>query len=154
MQVFSANTDRIENTISLVNNKIETDYLDMIKKMIEEKPFGKHPFYIFTFPKRTDDLIGVKTIYHQPRLTKPDPMPGTTLIKVNPNREDEIRIIWILPGKESFNMYKKGKRFSDPIVYDSIQAYLKNPDLLTKPEPDDLTEDEIKDAYREKVKTA
>lgn len=132
--------DSIEN----FKQNSEADWVNCVQTLIASKPFGDNKFYIFMFIKRVDDSSGVKKMYHQPRLTKPEPVPGSTLLRVDPNHPDEATIIWTLPNQENFNLYKQGKFFADEFVHEYCEKLLKNPKELMKPEPGDLPEHKMK----------
>jgi hypothetical protein len=127
----------------------ERNYVACIQDLISSKPFGNRKFYIYSFVKRVDDMSGVKKMYHQPRLTRPEPLPGTTLMKVDPSSPETATIIWTLPNQENFGLYKAGKMFSDPFVHECIETYLKNPRELMRADPDDLNDEQIKQVYKE-----
>ena len=88
-------------------------------------------------------------MYHQPRLTRPEPLPGTTLMKVNPMYPEEATIIWTLPNQENFGLYQSGKMFADPFVHECIDKFLKNPRDLMKADPDDLDDKQIQEIYKD-----
>lgn len=138
-----------ENTEFWVSNS-EEDYCKMVQRIIISKPFGDNKFYIYQFVKRVDDLRGIKKMYHQPRLTKPEPLPGTTLLRADPRDPDTISIIWTLPNEENFGLYSEGKMFADPFVYECVQQFLRDPKEMCKREPDDLNDREIRNVYRQK----
>ena len=104
------------------------------------------------FVKRVDDLSGIKKMYMQPRLTKPEPLPGTTLMHVDPKNPTYAKIIWTLPNENTFGLYKYGKMFSDPFVHECIEKYLTNPNLLMQKEDGDLPEETIREIYKSKAK--
>ena len=167
------------DSIQNVKENSEKGYCDMVQSIVKQKPFGDHKFYIFQFWKRIDDESGIKKMFHQPRLTKPEPVPGTTLLRVDPQDPETCTIIWTLPNENDFGLYKHGKMFSDPFVFECIEKYqsleraidriqrnlkdCKNVNIiknleweyehllanhpLTKKEPDDLSEEQIKDVY-------
>lgn len=154
MQNFVLPVMTVKDNVQYFKENSERDYVKCIQDLIKSKPFGDHVFYIFSFVKRVDDAAGIKKMYHQPRLTKPEPVPGTTLMKVNPKYPEEARIIWTLPHEENFNLYKLGKAFSDPFVYECIETYLRDPTEFMLREPDDLTDEQIKEIYEGKAKKA
>lgn len=127
----------------------EENYVKCIQDLIASRPFGDHKFYIFSFVKRVDDESGIKKMYHQPRLTRPQPVPGTTLMKVNPNYPEEAQIIWTLPNEENFKLYSHGKMFADSFVHDCIAQYHNNPERMMQPDPEDPPEDEMRDLWRD-----
>ena len=87
-------------------------------------------------------------MYHQPRLTRPEPLPGTTLIKVDPNEPELATIIWTLPQEENFSLYAYGKCFGDPFVYDCVKTYIQDPKKFLQPDDDDLSDEGVRDIYR------
>jgi hypothetical protein len=94
-------------------------------------------------------------MYHQPRLTKPEPVPGSTLLRVDPSNPENAEIIWTLPNQENFKLYEHGKMFADEFVHECVQLYLKNPRELMKKEEGDLPEAKIRElwiAYLKKLK--
>lgn len=125
----------------------EKDWVQCVQSLVQSNPFGDHKFYIFMFIKRVDDVSGIKKMYHQPRLTKPEPVPGSTLLRVDPKYPEDANIIWTLPNQENFTMYKEGKFFEDPFVHDCVQKFLHNPKELMKPEDGDLPEEKMKELW-------
>lgn len=136
------------DNVAFFKENSEKGYSEMVQKIIDSKPFGNVKFYIFQFVKRVDDASGVKVMHHQPRLTKPEPLPGTTLLRCDPENPGQVTILWTLPNRENFNMYKQGRMFSDPFVYECVKKFLENPQSLIEDEPDDLPEEKIRDIYR------
>ncbi len=139
--------DDAMRSIENVKQNSEADWVNCVQSLVKSKPFGDHKFYIFMFVKRVDDVSGIKKMYHMPRLTKPDPVPGSTLLHVDPRDPTEATIIWTLPTEANLNLYKQGKFFADPTVHEYIEKYLHNPRELMKPEPGDLPDDEIKKCW-------
>lgn len=127
----------------------EADYVKCIQGIIESKPFGDRKFYIYSFVKRIDDNSGIKKMYHQPRLTRPEPLPGTTLMKVDPSNPLEATIIWTLPNQENFGLYSHGKMFADEFVHSCIQQFITDPKSMMKRDPDDLIDKDIQDIYKD-----
>jgi hypothetical protein len=137
-----------DNTLFWKENS-EADYVRCIQDLITSQPFGNRKFYIFSFVKRLDDMHGYKKMYHQPRLTRPEPVPGTTLLKVDPRSPETATIIWTLPNQENFGLYSQGKAFGDPFVHECIEKYRKDPSQFMRKDPDDLSDNEIREIYRE-----
>lgn len=140
--------DSVEN----FKQNSEADWVNCVQTLVDSKPFGDHKFYIFMFIKRVDDRSGIKKMFHQPRLTKPEPVPGSTLLRVDPTHPDEATIIWTLPNQENFNLYKQGKFFADEFVHECCEKFLKNPKELMKPEPGDLPEYKMKELWIDYLK--
>lgn len=149
MQNFLLSKSHVNDNIQFFKGNFEKEYCETIQNIIQSRPFGKYKFYIFQFVKRVDDTTGVKRMIHQPRLTKPEPLPGTTLLRCDPDRPEDVTIIWTLPNQENFGLYKHGKFFSDPFVAECVEKYLKRPGELMKEEEGDLDDDKIREIYRE-----
>lgn len=135
------------DNVEFFKQNSEKGYCETVQNIIQSKPFGKHKFYIFQFVKRVNDEMGVKVMHHQPRLTKPEPVPGSTLLRCDPHNPEEVTIIWTLPNQENFGLYKHGKMFSDPFVHECVKKYLENPKELMKREEGDLDDEEIRKVY-------
>lgn len=149
MQNFYLTSNDIWQNTELWKENSEEDYVRCIQKIIKSKPFGNRKFYIFSFVKRVNDESGLKKMYHQPRLTKPEPVPGTSLMRVNPLDPETATIMWTLPNQENFGLYKHGKMFNDPFVHECVCKFLNNPREFMVKEKDDLTDDQIREAYQE-----
>lgn len=147
MSNFSLSRDQVYDNTDYWRQNTEADYVRCIQNLIASRPFGDLKFYIYSFVKRVDDVSGVKKMYHQPRLTRPIPLPGTTLMKVNPNDPGTATIIWTLPTEASLGLYQQGKMFADQFVYECVEKYLKNPRELVKKDPDDLSDDQAWEVY-------
>lgn len=147
MQNFYLTGSQVHDNTLFWKENSEANYCKTVKDLIASDPFDGHKFYIFQFVKRVDDISGVKKMFHQARLTKPEPLPGTTLLRADPKDPDTVTIIWTLPNEENFGLYKEGKMFADLFVYECIQKFLKNPRDLMKKEEDDLSDQEIRDIY-------
>jgi len=149
MSNFYLSKNKIWENTDFWRENTEENYVRCIQGLIQSKPFGDRKFYIYSFVKRIDDASGAKKMYHQPRLTRPEPLPGTTLMKVNPMYPEEATIIWTLPNQENFGLYQSGKMFADPFVHECIDKFLKNPRDLMKADPDDLDDKQIQEIYKD-----
>jgi len=153
MQNLILTKNKILDNVHFFKENSEKDYCDTVQRIIQSRPFGKYSFYIFQFVKRVNDETGLKKMYHQARLTKPEPLPGTTLLRCNPNNPEEVTIIWTLPNQENFGLYKSGKLFQDEFVYECVQKYLRNPNELMKNDSEDLSDEKIREIYLELKKS-
>lgn len=146
------------------------------QNMINQRPFGSVPFYIFAHKrsvevdervalynqdfyesivnplytpkyKSLEDVPSARLIW-QPRLTKPKSQTNSMLFKAYPDSGD-VKIIWIIPEREMWEQYTKGKLAENKTVCDSIEAFQTNRTLLEQKEPDDLTDTQIEDIYRQ-----
>lgn len=150
MQKFSISRNQLMENTQFWKENSEADYVRCIQNIIRSKPFGENKFYIFSFVKRVDDITGVKKMYHHPRLTKPEPVPGSTLMRVDPNNPEQAKIIWTLPNQENFALYKHGKMFADEFVYQCIETFCTCPESFLCHEEGDLTDDQIREVYQGK----
>jgi hypothetical protein len=138
--------------------------------MIDQRPFGDHPFYIFAHkreiglderlamfnqdfyntPRAFLSLENVPThrIIWQSRLTRPKPQENSMLFKGYPGT-DNVKVIWIIPQRELWSSFEKGKMTEDPLIYQSIHSFQFNPEILEEPEDDDLSDEEIDGIYSE-----
>jgi hypothetical protein len=145
------------------------DIAECCQDLINKRPFGDHPFYIFAHARtlgldekiklystgkyETLDLVPEKTIIWQPRLTKPKAQSNSMLFKAYPG-SDNIRIIWIIPPRELWDQFKKGNMTENPTVWMSIHDFEHNREQLEAREDDDLPDEEIDQIYREISRTA
>ena len=147
--MFSIPLGLARDNVQWIKENSERNYVNCLQNLIARAPFGQRQFYIFSVIKRVDDLAGVKKIYHQARLTKPAPIPGATLLRVDPRDPGACTILWTLPQAESFRLYGEGKVFGDPFVHDCVRRFLSDPQELMQPADDDPSEEEIRDIYRQ-----
>jgi|SRR5947207_6554881 len=138
-------------------NRLEThDRLEHFKKqsfdiseccqdIINQRPFGENPFYIFAHARTDDDGVTKRLIW-QPRLTKPQAQDNSMLFKAYP-ASDNIKVIWIIPPKETWSQFQKGKVTEDSRIYQSIQSFLTNKEGLEARENDDLPDEKINVIY-------
>ena len=103
--------------------------------LIRKEPFGKHPFYVFCHPRTDDDGVTKRYIY-SPWIWKPRAQTNSALYKVYPGT-DIVKILWVLPPREMWDVYRKGKFFENPIVAYSVNLFETNKEELEKPEDDD-----------------
>jgi hypothetical protein len=115
--------------------------------LIDKRPFGNHPFYIFAHA-RTESDGATKRLIWQPRLTKPHAQTNSMLFKAYPGT-DTVRIIWMIPDQTLWPQYKKGNVTHSEIVNESISKFKTNRSELEAPEPEDLTDSQIDAIYRE-----
>lgn len=126
--------------------KQDFDIGECCQNLINQRPFGEVPFYIFAHTRTDDDGVTKRLIW-QPRLTKPKAQTNSMLFKAFPG-SDHIKIIWMIPAREMWSQYKKGLLTESNIVWDSIQDFQYNREKLEKSEPDDLDDDKINHIYQ------
>lgn len=140
--------------------------------LINQRPFGEYPFYIFAHKReiglderisifnqdllrpitqrqfKSLDEVPTARIIWQPRLTRPKPQTNSMLFKGYPG-SDNIKLIWMIPAPELWDQYTKGKILENKTVCESIDLYKNNRKKLEKPEDDDLSDEEIDAIYRQ-----
>lgn len=139
--------DRYEHFV-----KQDFDIAACCQNLIDQRPFGEHPFYIFAHARTDDDGVTKRLIW-QPRLTKPTPQTNSMLFKAYPG-SDNVKVIWMLPARELWGQYIKGNVTASQIVVDSIHAFQHNREELERKEDDDLRDDQIDAIYRHLSMTA
>ena len=122
---------------------------ETVQQIINSRPFGDHAFYLFAHSRTADDGYQKKILW-QPRLTKPSCETNSMLFKVKPG-SDQVRIIWMIPEPHLWDAYEKGNVCESETVAFSIKMFKSNRKALEKPEPDDLTDDQILSIYRDKI---
>jgi len=127
-------------------SKQAKDIGECIQDIVNQRPFGNHPFYIFSHA-RTDDDGHTKRLIHQPRLTKPKAQTNSMLFRAYPGT-DTIKIIWMIPARELWGQYKKGNVTQSETVAWSIKMFQHNRNELEQKEPDDLSNEMIDQIYR------
>lgn len=124
-----------------------TKISEYVSQLVQSKPFGNVPFYIFVH-SRTEENKYEKRLLYQPRLTKPEAQENSMLFKAFPS-SDQIKIFWMIPQKEMWSNYERGKVCESNIVLKSINRFKKNKKKLSQPEPDDLSDEKIRSIYLE-----
>lgn len=157
--------DRLETHDRLLHfGKQTNDISECCQNLINQKPFGDHPFYIFAHARTIGldekvrffqtgkylsfDQIPEKTIIWQPRLTKPKAQENSMLFKAYPGT-DIIKILWMIPAIELWDQYEKGKMTESETVLYSINMYKTCREELERKEQDDLPDDKIDLIYKE-----
>lgn len=117
------------------------------RKIVESKPFGDNPYYIFVHTRQTDTTLDHRVIW-QPRLLKPVPQINSMLFRV-PRNTKAYQVIWVIPPVEIWPEFDKGQIHEDNIVKESIYMFQKKFLELSQPFPDDLTGEEAQDVMFE-----
>jgi hypothetical protein len=113
--------------------------------LINQRPFGNYPFYIFSHARTDDDGVTKRLIW-DPRLTKPRAQTNSMLFKAYPGT-DLIKTIWIIPARELWGQYKKGLLTANETICQSIWDFQHNRHLLEVKENDDLSDEVIHSIY-------
>lgn len=105
------------------------------QNMIDQRPFGGHPFYIFCHGRTDDDGISKRYIW-SPWIWKPRAQTNTILLKAYPGT-DIVKWMWVLPVREMWDSYREGKMFENKFVIECVEQFEKDKAALEAPEPDD-----------------
>jgi len=107
----------------------------------------KSPYvYIFAHARTDDDGV-TKRMLWQPRLSIPNPETNSFLFRAL-SHSDLITIVWLIPPREMWNQYEKGKITESEEVMWSINQFLFNRKNLSKPHPEDLSEEKCVEIMR------
>lgn len=134
--------DRLEHF-----TKQSFDIAECCQDLINQRPFGDHPFYIFAHARTEEDGVTKRLIW-QPRLTKPKAQTNSMLFKAYPGT-DLIKVIWMIPPRELWGQYAKGKLTENKTISESLHDFQCNRNKLEEKESDDLSEEQMEKVYRE-----
>ena len=120
---------------------------EQARQIIEAKPFGDNPYYIFVHTRQTDTTLDHRVIW-QPRLLKPIPQLNSMLFRV-PKGAKAVDVIWVIPPAEIWPEFDKGKIHENDVVQQSVYLFTKMFKQLSEPFPDDLTGEQAQDVMFE-----
>ena len=171
--------DRLETHDRLLQFKKQSDYISKgCEDCIRNRPkeFQNYPFYIFAHAREisvderisiyNDDLkdslinpryvrnykdlgdVPTSRLIWVPRLTKPQAQENSMLFKAYPPG-DNIKVIWMIPARELWNQYDKGKMIENSLVSESIYYFKTNKEKLEASEGDDLPDWRVKAIQKE-----
>lgn len=132
--------------------KQDFDISECCQDMINQRPFGDTPFYMFAHFRTEDDGVTKRLIW-QPRLTKPKAQTNSMLFKGYPGT-DMVKVIWMIPSIEIWPNFAKGQMTENELVWTSIQDYKNNRTKLEAKEDDDLTDEQIDAVYADLARQA
>lgn len=101
--------------------------------------------YIYAHPRTGDDGV-TKRMLWQPRLTKPKASTNSYLFRAI-SKSDILEVIWLIPPREMWEQYDKGKLCDSEDVRISIQNFLHHREALERPDPKDYSESRCCDIY-------
>lgn len=172
------NINRSETHDRLLQFKQQEDYISKgCQECIDQRPEEfTMPFYIFAHQRtiETDERYSIfnQDIFYEinfpgyirkyksfaevptarliwaPRLTKPTPQSNSMLFKYYPE-EDQIKILWIIPARELWDQFMKGKLTESEIVVNSIHDFQFDREKMAAPEADDISEERVKAIYED-----
>lgn len=106
----------------------------------------KSPYiYIFAHPRTSEDGSSKRMLW-QPRLTKPKAQTNSYLFRAQ-SKTNNIEVCWLLPPRELWPQYEKGKVTENELVMWSIDQFTNNREKLEMADPDDLSENMIANIY-------
>ncbi len=120
---------------------------EQARKIVEAKPFGDNPYYIFVHTRQTDTTLDHRVIW-QPRMLKPVPQLNSMLFRV-PKEGGCYQVIWVIPPVEIWPEFDKGMVHQNDIVQESIYMFSKRFLELSQPFADDLTGEEAQNVMFE-----
>lgn len=118
---------------------------ECVQDLINQRPFGNYPFYVFAHARTDDDGITKRLIW-QPRLTKPKAQTNSMLFKVYPG-SDIVKVIWMIPARELWKQYEHGLLTENQTVCESIHEFLYHRERMEAKESDDLSDEMIDAIY-------
>jgi hypothetical protein len=104
--------------------------------------------YLYAHPRTHDDGV-TKVMYWQPRLSKPASSTNSYLFRAASNT-DICEVCWLLPPKETWAQFLKGKVTEENMVMWSINQFCYNKAGLDRAHPEDMDDEICKKIY-EKV---
>ena len=136
--------DRLLNFKKTQSGTISQGAEDCLKKnplslMLQQRcPY----VYIFAHPRTADDGSTVRMLW-QPRITRPKAQTNSYLFRAISNT-DKMEICWLLPPRELWPQYEKGKITENETVLWSVDQFLNNRKALEAPLEDDISEEKFK----------
>lgn len=136
--------DRFQHLIADQSANVFQGAEDCLKKnalslSLQEKcPY----IYIFAHPRTADDGV-TKKLFWQPRLSIPKPQTNSYLFRAI-SKTDMIEICWLIPPREMWSQYEKGKVTESNWTLWSINQFQHNRALLEKPHDEDWPEERCK----------
>lgn len=144
--------------------KQDFNIAECCQDLINQRPFGSHPFYIFAHARTigmdekwkmfmtgqyaTFAQVPEKKLIWQPRLFKPEAQSNSMLFKAYPG-SDVIKIIWMIPAIELWDEFETGKITANEMILDSIRTFKTDKKSLEQPEDDDPSEEAANKIYEE-----
>lgn len=102
--------------------------------------------YLYAHPRTHDDGV-TKIMFWQPRLQKPQHAELNSYLFRGISKSDILEIVWLLPPRETWEQYLKGKVTENYDVMESINKYLNHRFFLELSHPKDLSDTQCKEIY-------
>jgi hypothetical protein len=137
---FNETHDRLQHF-----TKQSFNIAECCQNIINQRPFGNIPFYIFAHARTDDDGVNKRLIW-QPRLSKPKAQTNSMLFKAYPGT-DIIRVLWMIPDRSMWSQFQKGLMMENKTICESIHSFLHDRVKLEAPDPEDLTDEQMASVY-------
>ncbi len=106
----------------------------------------KSPYvYLFAHPRTHDNGVD-KVMYWQPRLTKPEAQTNSYLFRAQ-SKTDLITVCWLIPPIELWPEYRMGNVTENELVLWSIDQYMHHKKKFESPDPEDLSDQQVRNIY-------
>jgi hypothetical protein len=146
MNVMKINPSDAHDRYNFLTNQ-SFDIGECCQDLINQRPFGDHPFYIFAHTRTDEDGVTKRLIW-QPRLTKPKAQTNSMLFKAYPGT-DLIKVIWMIPARELWGQYGNGLITENKTVSESIHDFQFHRNKLEQKEDDDMSDEQVNAIYKE-----
>lgn len=123
------------------------DIGECCQDLINQKPFGDHPFYILAHARTAEDGFN-KNFILMPWPIKHPPETNSMMFKAYPGT-DRIDVLWIIPARELWPQYKKGNITESEIVCYSIYKFENDRESLAAPDDSDLSPEQAQEVLFE-----
>lgn len=120
---------------------------DCLNDILEKRPFGNVPFYIFSHARTEDNGVDKRLIW-QPRLSKPKAQTNSMLFRAIPF-STHVDIIWIIPDRLIWPEFSKGKITHNPLIEEFIHLFQFDREELERPNKEDVSEEKANEIYKE-----
>lgn len=139
--------DRLQYFIEDQSKKIWEGADDCLKKNADSLRLQeKSPYiYIFAHPRTADDGVNKRMLW-QPRLLKPKAQTNSYLFRAQ-SYSDIVEVCWLLPPKDLWDQYAKGKVCESNWTAWSIFQFKNNREELEKPFHEDWTPEQASRIY-------
>lgn len=106
--------------------------------------------YIFAHPRTHEDGVSQRMLW-QPRITRPKPQTNSYCFRAI-SKTDLLEICWMLPPRELWAQYSKGKVTESDIVAWSIDMFENNRKQLEAKHPEDYSDEKEKEIFMNVLK--
>lgn len=139
--------DRLNHFIKDQSNNIFLGAEECLKKNPDALAIQQKCPYVYIYAHARTDEDGVtKRMLWQARMSKPTPQTNSYLFRAISNT-DIIEVIWILPSREMWPQFQKGKVTENDLIQLCIDKFQYAREELERPHEDDLPELKIREFF-------